>query len=91
MGEPPPKIRVPIQSVTSAVLNPKHVAAASLYGTKMEVTVQVTNLRTCKFSPSLLRVLAEAATALAPPAAEAEMNVRQQVLLNNVVLVMSKY
>lgn len=45
---------------------PKHVAAASLYSTKIEVTVQVTNLQTHKFSPSMLRVSAEAATALAP-------------------------
>lgn len=66
MGEFPPKIHLPIQSATSATLKPKHVAAASLYSTKIEVTVQVTNLQTHKFSPSMLRVSAEAAMALAP-------------------------
>ena len=44
MGEFPPKVRLPIQSVPSAMLNPRRVAAASRLATEPEVTVQVTNL-----------------------------------------------
>lgn len=68
MGELPPKVCLPTQSVTGAMRKPKHVAAASLSGTKIEVTAQVTNLPTREFSPSALRVSAEAAGALAPAA-----------------------
>ena len=66
MGECPPKVCLPIQSVPSAMLNPRRVAAASRLATEPEVAVQVTNLRTRQFSPSLLGLSAGAATALAP-------------------------